>query len=256
MNTGNFLFYKTPVEQFKESYGHFEQPFKSKISTQLPKNIALIRVVATLVFTTWIAVTSSPVWLWTVVIAGTTFAGWTIYSHLLRRDPLVDVFYKIVGGKNHYDNLPEIHLVGEKHISESMKEVSWDKLNQPIYKAKTTDGRKILIVKALTHNPEQHTAYAQVKTLFVFVEKAGPNDYKPNISNLSPKNSRLLESIFYALRLWDNKNPFGAIIYFDSQVISKINGEKVQRNDACYVYGFMNKDIANEFSAQLNAQKG
>lgn len=132
----NFLCYNTPVDQFQTHYINVQFPFKAEdIVTQLPKNIAAIRAVAITAFTGLIAFKlAATVFCWPVVIAGVAFAGWPVYSHLCSKDPLMDAFYKISGGRDKFEQLPEIQLrqnPNEK-ISEAIRRLNWNELEHAI----------------------------------------------------------------------------------------------------------------------------
>ncbi len=246
MNT-NFLYYASPANELQTHYGDdFEQPFKHKITTQWPKNIVVIRLAAIAVFGA-LLVLISPVWIWPVVVIGTVaYAGWTIYSHVLRKDPLVEMFYKIVGGKDQYDNLPEIVLAGEKTVEENINDLSWNALDQPAYRAETKDGRRIFIVRALSRNPEQDIGFsAQVKTIFTLVEKLGPADLI-SPKDLSPENNCLFESLIHGLNLRKNDNTFRSF-RFDSSFSG--GSGSIRRK---YFLSSLETDIANEFFAQMS----
>ena len=148
----NFLYYNTPADEFQKHYGSVDNSFKHDTTTQLPKIVMIIRAVAALVFSTlFLAVRS--VWVLPIAIAGLTFAGWTIYSNMIKKDPLVEAFYKIVGGRKD-DNLPEIKLGANKSTWSSLFDIHWDSLEPPLSKATTKDGRHILVVKAKSRIPE------------------------------------------------------------------------------------------------------
>ena len=246
ISSGNFLYYNTPESELKTHYGDdFEQPFKYKITTQFAKEVVLIRLAAIAIFGTILALTS-PTWMWpVVVIASGSYTVWIAYNHLLRQDPLVEAFYKIVGGKDQYAKLPEIVFAGEKTIEEKIKCLDWDALDQPLYRANTEDGRQILIVKALTRNPEDSLhGPAQVKTIFGFVEKLGPVDLKPLETEIfSPEINRFLFLFIHALSLSINENQFSEFIYSSSED----KGSGVAEIKRTYISSSIENDVANEF---------
>ncbi|MCE2984024.1 MAG: hypothetical protein LW832_10740 [Parachlamydia sp.] len=51
----NFLYYNSPIQQLPNYYTNAQFPFISDIETQLPKEIAIIRAVATLAFSFYIS---------------------------------------------------------------------------------------------------------------------------------------------------------------------------------------------------------
>lgn len=166
--------YNTPIKPCDETY--FGLP--NVITTQLPQNTALIRAVAIKVFAAYICLTTA-IWCWPVLLISSAFVGWTIYSNILRSDPLVETFYQIVGSKEKFDALPTIDLA--KSLTETIKNLDWDKLEHPVYRAKTTDGRQVMIVKALSKDvvPEMLVT-CQTRAIFAFVEKLGSNDFSYN----------------------------------------------------------------------------
>ena len=239
----NFLYYGTPLDQCQVNYPNFNTTFNSRkeISTQLPKNITVIRVVATLAFTLLAALKlSASIFYWPVVVAGVAFAGWTIYSHLLSADPLMETFYKISGGKNKFEELPEIDLrqVPNEKIFESIRRLNWDDLNQSIGRARTLDGRNVFIIKGLSRNPEVFFTKYQTKGVLAFVEKLGPEDLPKRTSNLP----ELAEAISHAVLFLFKGNTFGTFLY------SKRDANDYSR--FCEIYSSISCDMANELFAQ------
>lgn len=239
VNNQDFLYYKTPDHEFQVNYPDADRPFEHKVTTQLSKNVVIIRVIATIVFSVLLMATK-PVWIWPVAIAGLAFAGWTMYSHLIKKDPLVEVFHEIVGSEEAFNKLPEIHLDAEKRVADNLDDIDWNDLKDPLSRAITEDGRRILIVKCLTRHPEQDIfSNSQVKTVMSFVEKLGSGDLPPKISNLSPENSVRFTTVLQAFGTLENdlsaRHSFG----------STGSG-----NNANYVYSWITPEIANEFLAQ------
>ncbi|MCE2984025.1 MAG: hypothetical protein LW832_10745 [Parachlamydia sp.] len=111
------------------------------------------------------------------MVAGIAFAGWTIYSHIGCKDPLMEAFYKMSGGREAFEQLPEIqfNMNSLKELAAAINEINWDNLEHPITKSKTLDGRNILIIKGLIRNNEGFDD-CQTKGVLAFVEKVGPYD--------------------------------------------------------------------------------
>lgn len=111
-----------------------------KIWTQLPSNIAKIRVGAILAVTAYFfrVALKTPIikgWCWPVAILGMSLAAYISYRHLLTKDPLVETFYKIAGGKENYEKLPEIPLENGRKTYENFK-MAWASLEHPAYRSK------------------------------------------------------------------------------------------------------------------------
>ncbi len=235
----DFLYYHTPPNQFKENYGNFQAPFNSKkIFTQLPKNIVAIRVVATLAFTALAALKlSATIFCWPIVVAGVAFAGWNIYFHLLSKDPLMETFYKIVGGKNKFEELPNINLAQAPHekVCEAIERLNWNDLDQPIYQTKTLDGRHIVIIKGLSREKEGPHKRDHTKGVLAFVEKLSP--------------AELGVAIVHAIVDPFKGNTFGHFLYLQT---SQMDDQRERRY--CHVYSSISSKMANEFFAQLSPE--
>ncbi|MBA2367407.1 MAG: hypothetical protein H0V82_00100 [Candidatus Protochlamydia sp.] len=196
--------------------------------------MAVIRIVAYAAFTALLAFKlSATMFVWPVIAAGTAFVGWTIYSHLLSNDPLMEVFYKLAGGKERFEVLPEINLPqtpGGK-ISKAINRINWDDLNLPLVRAKTIDGRNIVIVKGLSRMNDGLTGIrAQTKSILAFIERANPGDFKNRHTALQNHISALMEAIL----LIENNN------------FSYKHGR-----DAYEIRSSISTNMANEFYAQL-----
>ena len=247
MNNSSFLYYETPSTEYQQYYGHVQAPFEAgkEILTQLPKNIAVIRAVATVAFTSLLALKlSATVFCWPIVIAGLAFAGWTIYSHLLSKDPLMETFYKIVGGKDEFEKLPPIDLAQapNEKIFQAISRICWDNLNSPIAKTRTLDGRNVMIIKGLSRNINSLFANCQTKGVLAFIERTGPKDLPRIISNLP----ELADSIMHAVLTPHEGNTFGRFFYSSNYSIGNNN------NTYCMVYSSISSDMANELFAQVN----
>lgn len=236
----NPLYYNTPLEEFQTHYNGIQGPFKADIVTQLPKNIAVIRAVAAVALAGLVAFKVVPtIFFWPVVLAGIGFAGWTVYSHLYSKDPIVEAFYKISGGKDKFEGLPVISLGqnATEKISTAIDRLEWDKLEHRIAKAKTLDGRNVVIIKGLSRNKEGSFINCQTQGVLAFVEKLGPYDVR--------SFHELAESIARAILTPLKGNTFQTWSTFSASA-----GDEGSRID-CAVYSSISKDMANELFAQL-----
>lgn len=178
--------YSLPVQSSPLDTGffYFLKPRNFSV-TQLPQNTAIIRALAIGVITAIVSLVSSG-WFWPVMILGNTFAGWTIYSNILTSDPLVESLYSIVGDRGKFEQLEEITFPIEGNsLKDNILSISWYNLNKPIYRAKTADGRTIMIVKAQSKqkHPEVN---CNTQSIFAFVEKLSPSDVNPLLSLCTP----------------------------------------------------------------------
>lgn len=239
----NFLYYETPSNQLQIHYPNFQSIFSGTKYTQLPSHIAAIRAIAAITFSALAAFKlSSTMWCWPIiVVAGAAYAGWTIYFHFLCKDSLMEAFYKIVGGKNQFDNLPNINLnqSPNERFAQAIARIKWHQLNDAIYKTETLDGRHVVIVKGLSRDLN----LSRQETIFAFIEKIGPIDTSP-----IPKVSLLTEGIFKSIMgvIPSSENPFGEHSPF---YCSSTNGGLCYSNYE--LRSSISPDMANEFLAQL-----
>lgn len=129
----------------------FQPPFKDGqvFYTQHHKHFALIKAVMLVAFSClFAAYTSSPLSL-PLSIAGFLYAGWTIYSHLLSKDPLLEVFYKVLGSKDKFERLPTIKISGysDHGVCKTISRLKKEELKSPITISSTWDGRRIILVR-------------------------------------------------------------------------------------------------------------
>lgn len=178
--------YSMPVQPSPLDKGFFYLLKPRNFSlTQLPKNTAIIRAVGIGIFTAVTCLVSSG-WFWPVMILGNAFAGWTIYSNILTSDPLVESLYKIVGDRGKFEQLEEITFSKDGNsLKDNILSIDWDNLKKSIYRAKTADGRTIMIVKAQSKqkHPEVN---CNTKSIFAFVEKLRPSDFNPLLGLYTP----------------------------------------------------------------------
>jgi len=234
-----------------------------RITTRLPEDIlkAKIRIVTTFVLTTAVVlgITGSTLWSWPVLILGLSFAAYTAYKHLLTRDPLVDVFYRIAGGEAAYNNLPEIRLDplkktyenfdrqirlnAQKKTHQIFHPLSWQELVHSVYRLTTADGRKGMLVKGLTYSEEpflyrdESPSLVYTQARLIFVEKFNADDIPNN------KSSGILAINTH----WHCEKRF------PSQSLGA-RGKEYIFQDLCRIYSFMTTDMANEFIAQRELQ--
>ena len=245
------LHYGTPADQYVPNYGErrlFSENEK-KITTQLPKNIALIRIATTAAITALLAVKlQATIFCWPVVVIGAAFSGWTAYSHLLSKDPLTEVFYRIVGGKDRFEQLPEIRLEQDPNetLCTAIGKLRWDNLDHPIYKTTALDGRNVVVVKGFSRTP-QGLLGAQAKSILVFVEKVGPDDVYRNISNQQALVDAAIHAIFTPLK----GNTFGRSLASVESANIWVNGDRVIDCYDSEIFSSITPSMANEFFAQL-----
>lgn len=246
-----FLYYNASSDQYLTNYGNHRlfQENERQITTQLPKNIALIRIVTTVALTILLAVEAqATIFCWPVVIIGAAVAGWTAYSHLLSKDPLTEVFSQIVGGKDRFEQLPEIKLKQNRNekICTAISKIDWNNLGQCMYKTKTIDGRHIIIVKGLSRD-NKGMFLAHTRSIFAFIEKVGPEDVSRHISNLP----EFVDAALHAIRTLFKGNTFDSILSsYDSR---RVCGNKVPVVDSSEtkICSSITTSMANDFFAQM-----
>jgi len=110
-------------------------------------------------------------------IATALYGIYDAYRYGYRPDPLVEVFYRAVGGKEHYDNLS--HTKYEDIVNLSVEDFSH------MSRSETPDGRKILIVKTRRENKPYPLRVS------IFTEKQAQSEYK-NIKTIGDKATAFL----------------------------------------------------------------
>lgn len=246
----NFYYYGRPADQITDK----TYPSGQKIWTQLPANVAKIRIGVILAVTAYFfqVMQKNPMvgeWRWLVVIVGVALAAWVAYKYLLTADPLVEAFYKIAGGKEEYEKLPEFPLDKNKKTYANFN-ITWASLEHPLHRFSTLDGRKGLVVKGLSHSKKLELEDllvggepTPIQNLMIFVEKLGPYDVPRKIQN----EAEWATTIFTALnfKAWDN--PFEH--FFESCSVGK-SGEAGGYKKTSSIYAHMSTDMANEFISQ------
>ncbi|HEX4839841.1 MAG TPA: hypothetical protein VFU89_05320 [Rhabdochlamydiaceae bacterium] len=246
----NFYYYGKPANQITDK----TYPTGQRIWTQLPVNVAKIRIGVILAITAYFfqAMQKNPMvgeWRWLVVIVGVALAAWVAYKYLLTKDPLVETFYKIAGGKEEYEKLPEFPLDKNKKTYANF-EITWKSLEHPLYRFLTSDGRKGLVVKGLSHSKKLELEDMLVRgeptptqNLMIFVEKLGPYDVPRKIGN----EAEWATTIFTALSCKTWNNPFEDCLESCSVGSS---GEAGSYKRTSKIYAGMSTDMANEFISQ------
>lgn len=241
----NYLYFDTPVNQFQTYYGNVDQPFTKQVQSHLPTNVALMRIIAALAFSAILLIVKhASAWAWGVAAAGVTTAAWMVYAHIIRKDPFVEAMDQMVGGVEEYDKLPEFKYSGVKtyFTVDMINQVGiWNKLTDPVMKATTQDGRKVLIVNSLSRDPKQSSiAIAQEQRTIAFIEKYGPED---NSEYLSPSAIKFQQCLMALL----------SVPSYSTDTLS--SGSSASRNhqriESIRVASCLAPEMANEFYAQL-----
>jgi hypothetical protein len=274
----NFYYFGTPSTEIKNP----TFPRGQKITTQLPANVVKIRILAVLLVTArviWIGLTR---WNWPVAVLGATYALYTTYKHLISKDPLVEVFYKIAGGQESYNNLHELKLnIDEKNvavtnststeksdnpITEKVQEVSakpnketeektkktfnrfdnisWEALEHPVYRFTTQDGRKGMLVKGLSYLAQPDLLNQLLGAPPAQTKAVMVFIEKLSLYDLSPVFPEWFATIAIAICL-DWEPPLSKLLV-SSSGSSEENSWKYETK----IYASITTDMANEFIAQ------
>jgi hypothetical protein len=152
---------------FQWSYG-----FDRLFSTRLPKNVVMIRAVAALVLTglAVFLLKSYPRLRRFATVLGIVFAFKAVYTHLIAKDPLVEIFWKHLPTRNRsvetnhqqslegrLNQLPQLDLRQgtDESICSAIRRLRWEELDQPLYRAISLDGRNVFVLKGETTDPQQ-----------------------------------------------------------------------------------------------------
>jgi hypothetical protein len=276
--TANFYYFGKPLTEIENP----TFPRGQKITTQLPSNAVKIRIFAVLLMTArviWIGLTR---WNWPVAILGATYALYTAYKHLLSKDPLVEVFYKIAGGQEGYNNLHELKLnIDEKNvaatnststeksdnpITEKVQEVSakpnketekknkktfnhfdnisWEALEHPVCRFTTQDGRKGMLVKGLSSLARPNLLNQLIGAPLAQTKAVMVFIEKLSPYDLPPILPEWVVTITIAIDLcWEN--PLSKLL-----VSSSGSSEGNSWEYETKIYASITTDMANEFIAQ------
>jgi|GEM_PF-5280683 len=174
----------------------FESNKDQDIHTALPKNSAIVRVAVTILITAYaITKISSPLWCWPVAIVGVGFAGWTIYSSFIRRDPLTQAFHDMVAVKKKFETLDLYGIPANESVIDYVKMMNWEK-SDPITHG-IHDGRHVVIIKAMKEYLDSKKIKCEERIFCAFVEKIEIND-----SGKTPKVVKLffdfLSAFYYS----------------------------------------------------------
>ena len=197
---GNFFYYNTPPEKLYARYvplcdTGIKMPYKSgeRVLSLFPRSMALIQMTAAAALTAFaVSLTSAPTLAFALTAAGIAFIGWRIYKNFLCNDPLVEAFYKIVGGKDKFEKLPFLPFKMDQNIQDRVSSMDFNSLSHSMYRSHTTDGRHVLLVKG-------KLIKGSPKKLFAFVEKFSPFDF------LKPPATALIASIATCLLSLNNR---------------------------------------------------
>lgn len=236
----NYLYYDTPISEFQNYYGNMDRPFTHNIQSRLPQHVAVIRALALTIFAAILLLTQhSKFWAWPVALISLAYAGWTLWTNLLGKDPLVNAFYEIVGGKDKYDKLPDCTLKGGKSFVE-IEDIWWPDLQEKVSKAVTEDGRKVLIVKCHSRDEKlAHNIQAPMDSVMIFIEKMNHYDYSMYLSDAAVVVNTLLRALVGT-----------SIVTLDQNVMSSCTLNKSHHIE-CRLASSMTAEMANEFRAQL-----
>jgi hypothetical protein len=183
----HFYYYGRPTSEVKNP----TYPSGKRIITQFPPNMAKTRIVWTLVWTVIFCGSTHQVkWRWAIAILGMAFASYTAYRHLLTKDPLVEALYKIAGGEKAYQALPELKPKEKQNRTYEYADQVWSKLEHPMYRFLTKDGRNGLLVKGLSYLKTlpfllyEGVSASNTQKIMIFVEKLDSTDISPSSNNV------------------------------------------------------------------------
>ncbi len=276
----SYITFGSSVEQITAKYPDFQPLFKwgHQISTQLPKNIAKIRAVAVATISCLVALILNSRFLsLPIVTVGLAFAGWTIYSHILSKDPLLEAFYKIFGGKNEFEKLPKIKIVLSSELKEEVSEkpklfdferhskskkvvpgsdsdicqgimkMKWDDLKHPISISSTLDGRRIILVKGSNYKEERILDQIELTHLKEEITtKTTTNTIFAYIEKVNEARSDI--AIGHAIIGLNQGNTF-----FCNQrafTDTTVHGIRTVKISDCKITSSISTDMANEIAAQ------
>jgi hypothetical protein len=228
--TQNYLYYKTPSSEFQTHYPKFDlknPPFTSKIYSQIPRITALIRAAFASLTASFILLKNTSFLALPLGIGCLAYSVWTLYKSFVKKDPLLEAYYKIAGSQEKYEKLPELKFTGKASASQELKNLDWDGLQYPLYKATAQNGNRILIVRALSRYPEQECSYSQVKTIYAFVERL--------------EDENLFLNILQGLNVTQSEN--------DTRVFSTHSSSSLG-NYKTFINASIEPELANELAAQ------
>jgi hypothetical protein len=170
--------------------------FPEVFSTRLPKQVAVIRAVATVWLGCLVAeLAVGTVFVWPAVVVGVAFAGWTLYSNFIAKDAMLETFYKIAGSKENFYALPETQLSFDRgeSLMQAVFALKSNFSNPAMSRAKTPDGRDVVIVRGRVFS---ETYKEDVPKIFAFVERLSHHDYSDKAHSQEAFNFMTDHAIF------------------------------------------------------------
>ena len=173
------------------------------------------------------------------------YAAWIAYSHIYREDALVNAFYEIAGSKERFEALPELPTNdAAKSVSDWMFKTDWNKLDQAAYRAQTSDGRQILIVRTCQKDAGKNTFVPNTLGVEVYVEKYDETD---NSSSADSLGRRVMDALINSQNstFASHEKTFASKLLWKDKAL--ITSEKLSIN----LKSHMTTERANELFAQL-----
>lgn len=188
-------------------------------------------------------------------LATLVYAAWTAYSHIYREDALVNSFHQIAGSKEKFEKLPELPPIAEaKCVNDWIAKTDWNKLANPAYRAQTSDGRQILIVRTCQKDMKKYTFVQKdmEKCTFipnslrieVYVEKYDESDNDPTDTSLERKVMEALINSQNSTFSYESRTSGSTLKWGDKTVITS-------KSLSIHMKSQMTADRANELFAQL-----
>lgn len=243
------------------------------IHTKLPVKTAIIRALAIGALTTLAALLSyklgATFLAWPVLLAGTAYAVYVLFLNF-KKDPMIEAFYKIVGGAEKFEKLPYVNLSSNWGNKGEIMRIWHDVLHHDISRSSMSDGRKIVIIKGCQGNPNDVEKWDQrvvklgdhyKKSIDIMIERASYEDVK-HIQAIPRYQSQFLEqsakrSMFGPIFDWavreiaptfrgKNSNLFGIQLYCFSD--DKCSYE-------CRVTSYLHKELAKGLYAHVKRNR-
>jgi hypothetical protein len=220
----SYVYFKTTVENFQETYGTPYPKRNETIHTLIPRGAVIARIVGFIALGILISVKGA--WLATPFLI--YFVWQTVDKQVLGADPLIETFHKIVGGKDKFEALPRFAL-GPACLTDDIDRFQKECTDHPIYRAQTADGRNVIFVRRNDHTDEQvaaveiggERALSVTKPkifIAVYIERAEPADFRP-LPSIVRLNTTLPFLIFDDLHLSSDGSISGQINIFKSRKV-------------------------------------